>query len=257
MTRGDRDHVGARLAAAGCIAADAEAAELRRAAPDQPTLETWVQRRERGEPLAWITGSTTFCGHRILVDPGVYVPRWQSEELARRAVEVLPRNGGRAVDLCTGAGAIAVHLAAEVPGALVIGTDLDVRAARCAQRNGVVAVVADLAEPLRGASVDVVTVVAPYVPTGRLELLPSDVRLFEPRVALDGGRDGLEVVRRAAVTAARVLRPSGWFLCEVGGDQADVLHGVVAELGFGAIDPWYDDEGDLRGIAAQATQTAE
>jgi release factor glutamine methyltransferase len=164
---------------------------------------------------------------------------------------VLPRDGGRAVDLCTGAGAIAVHLAAEIPGARVIGTDLDVRSVRCAQRNGVVAVVADLGEPLRGASVDVVTVVAPYVPTDGLELLPSDVRLFEPRLALDG--DGLDIVRRAAATAARLLRPSGWFLSEVGGDQADPLHGVLAELGFGEIEPWYDDEGDLRGISAQAT----
>jgi release factor glutamine methyltransferase len=203
--------------------------------------------------LAWITGSTTFCGHQILVDPGVYVPRWQSEALARRAAEVLPRDGGRAVDLCTGAGAIAVHLAAEIPSARVIGTDLDARSVRCAQRNGVVAVVADLGEPIRGASVDVVTVVAPYVPTEGLELLPSDVRLFEPLLALDGGRDGLDIVRRAAATAARLLRPSGWFLSEVGGDQANLLHSVLAELGFGEIEPWYDDEGDLRGISAQAT----
>jgi len=251
--RGDQDGVRARLAAAGCVAADAEAAELRSAAPDDATLETWVRRRERGEPLAWITGSTRFCGHRISVDPGVYVPRWQSETLARRAAEVLPRDGGRAVDLCTGAGAIAVHLAAQVPSASVIGTDLDMTSVRCARRNGVAAVLADLGEPIRSASVDVVTVVAPYVPTEDVELLPSDVRLFEPRVALDGGRDGLDIVRRAAATAARVLRPVGWFLAEVGGDQAELLDGVLVELGFRAIEPWYDAEGDVRGISARAT----
>ncbi|HRE03705.1 MAG TPA: HemK family protein methyltransferase [Ilumatobacteraceae bacterium] len=249
----DHERVRAQLEAAGCITADAEALELRRAAPDDATLRSWIQRRMDGEPLAWITGSTTFCGRRILIDPGVYVPRWQTEALARRAADVLPRDGGRAVDLCTGSGAVAAHLAAEAPDAIVIATDLDVRSARCARRNGVIAIVADLGEPIRSTSADVVTAVAPYVPTASIDLLPSDVRPFEPRLALDGGRDGLDIVHRAAITAARLLRPAGWFLTEIGGDQADILHDVLVRLGFGEIDPWYDDEGDLRGIAAQTT----
>jgi release factor glutamine methyltransferase len=96
-----------RLAAAGCIAPEEEARELLRAASDERTLEEWIRRRERGEPLAWITGITTFCGRSIRVDPGVYVPRPQSEELARRAAAFLPQSG-RALDLCTGSGAVAV-----------------------------------------------------------------------------------------------------------------------------------------------------
>ncbi|HWC11956.1 MAG TPA: hypothetical protein VG455_12115, partial [Acidimicrobiales bacterium] len=107
-----------RLLAAGCVAAEEEAAALRGAAPDEATLEVWVRRREQGEPLAWVTGSLQFCGRSLRVDPGVYVPRVHSEELARRAAALLPAEG-RAVDLCTGTGAVAAHLSAGVPTANV------------------------------------------------------------------------------------------------------------------------------------------
>ena len=133
-----------RLIAAGCIAADQEAEQLITAAPDDNTLDVWIRRRERGEPLAWITGTVEFCGHTLGVDRGVYVPRHQSEELARRTSRLLSVNGGRAVDLCTGAGAVAVHLMAEAPAAMVIGVDIDERA-RGGRRNGV-ELVADLAQ---------------------------------------------------------------------------------------------------------------
>jgi hypothetical protein len=112
--------VTARLLAAGCVAAAAEAASFLAAAPDRRTLDSWLVRREQGEPPAWITGTTTFCGRTLHVSPGVYVPRAQTEELARRAASVLPP-GGRALDLCTGTGAVAAHLRARVPTAAVIG----------------------------------------------------------------------------------------------------------------------------------------
>src|SRR5205085_2097450 len=121
----DRREIVERLSAAGCIAAEDEAAELLAAGPDAATLEGWLRRREQGEPLAWITGRMRFCGQTLRVTAGVYVPRVQSEELARRAASLLPV-GGLAVDLCTGAGAIAVHLRAEVPTATVVGVDVDV-----------------------------------------------------------------------------------------------------------------------------------
>lgn len=242
--------VAERLAVAGCIAAADEAAELVAAAPGVAALESWIHRREQGEPLAWIIGSTTFCGRRIEVQPGVYVPRWQSEELAHRAVALLPA-GGRGADLCTGSGAVAAHLAASVPGTTVIGTDLDRAAVRCARRNGVTAVVADLGAPLGTAAFDVVTAVAPYVPTDRLALLPADVRRYEPRSALDGGPDGLALVGRAAADAARLLRCGGWFLAEIGGDQADLVAQLLRTVGFAEIQPWWDEEGDVRGVAAQ------
>jgi release factor glutamine methyltransferase len=238
-----------RLVAAGCINAAEEAAELLGGAPDEHTLEAWLCRREQGEPLAWITSTVLFCGQPLYVAPGVYVPRVQTEELARRAATLLPANG-RAVDLCTGAGAIAAHLRRQIPTATVIGIDIDVRAAACARRNGVPTAVADVAEPLRShEAFDIVTAIAPYVPTGELGLLPADVQRYEPRLALDGGADGLDLVRRVIAAASRLLRPGGWLLTEVGGDQDAALAPTLAATGFDHVTPWWDDDGDLRGIA--------
>ena len=240
-----------RLAAAGCVAADEEAHDLVTAAPDPATLEAWIVRRERGEPLEWITGAMRFCGHRLAVDPGVYVPRRQSEELAHRAAALLATCGGRAVDLCTGAGPIAVHLKAAAPNAPVVGVDVDERAAACAKRNGVNVVVGDLAESLQPGGFDLVTAVAPYVPTPELGFLPADVQRYEPRLALDGGSDGLDVVRRVVAAAARLLRIDGWLVLEVGGAQDEHLRPTLAEAGFRPATPWWDEHGDLRGVGAQ------
>lgn len=245
------EQVVARLAAAGCVAATDEAAEFLAAAPDAATLDAWLARREQGEPVAWITTTTRFCGRSIHVDPGVYVPRFQTEELAQRAAALLPEHG-RAVDLCTGAGAIASHLRAAVPTATVLGVDLDPRAAACARRNGVLAIAADLAASLRGhGTFDLVTAVAPYVPTDAIELLPMDVQRHESRLALDGGADGLDLVRRVVAAASDLLRPGGWMLTEVGGDQDVAVSAELRSSGFVEVTPWADEDGDLRGLAAQ------
>jgi release factor glutamine methyltransferase len=255
------DMVTRRLAAAGCVAAEDEAAELVSKAAGVGALEQWLRRREHGEPLAWIVGESTFCGHRVAIDPGVYVPRPQSEELARRAARLLsdplssgrPARPGRAADLCTGSGAVAVHLMAEVPSALVVGVDVDPVAAGCARRNGVPAVRGRLGAPLRGGAFDVVTAIAPYVPTEQMHLLPADVWRWEPVASLDGGPDGLDVVRQVVVDAIRLLRPGGWLLVEVGGDQDRALRPFLADRGFDpdAIVAWADEDGDLRGVAAR------
>jgi len=239
-----------RLIAAGCVAATEEAAALLTAAPDEPTLESWLCRREQGEPLAWITSTVMFCGQWLYVAPGLYVPRFQSEDLARSAAAVLIDNG-RAVDLCTGVGAVAAYLVTQVPTATVIGVDIDAQAVACARRNGITAMVADLSQPLRGNSFDLVTAVAPYVPSGELRLLPGDVQRYEPRCALDGGPDGLDVVRRVIAAGKRLLRPGGWLVIEVGGTQDEVLIPILTAAGFDLIRPWWDDDGDLRRIASQ------
>ena len=128
----DRASITQALATAGCIAASEEAEELVDAAGGDPgRLEAMVERRCLGEPVAWITGSIVFCGVEVGVAPGVYVPRWHTEALARRAASLLPP-GGVAVDLCTGSGSIALVLAASVPTAQVLATELDPTAARCA-----------------------------------------------------------------------------------------------------------------------------
>ena len=240
-----------RLYRAGCVAADEEAEELVAAAPDDVTLEAWVRRREQGEPLAWIIGTMTFGGRPLVVDPGVYVPRYQTEELARRAAAVLPAQG-RAVDLATGSGAVAAHLRAVVPGATVVGVDADRRAVACARRNGVPALVGDLRRPpLRPGSFDLATAVVPYVPTAELRFLPADVQRYEPRAALDGGDDGLDLVRALIASAGQLLRPGGWLLTEVGGDQADALGATLANAGFTPPTPWHDEDGDLRGLTTR------
>jgi release factor glutamine methyltransferase len=245
-----------RLRAAGCVAAEAEADEMLAATADPTTLQRWVARRETGEPLAWIVGSTTFCGRRLHVDAGVYVPRPQTEELARRAAALLP-TGGRAADLCTGTGAVAVHLMTNHPTATVVGTELDERAARCARRNGVAVVVSDLGETFRPTpTFDIVTAVAPYVPTGAIALLPSDVRAHEPRLALDGGTDGLDLVRRVVETAGQILRPGGHLLVEVGADHDDLLAAPLERAGLGAVTPWFDEDGNLRGLVARRSDRA-
>ena len=241
-----------RLSAAGCVAAGDEAVELARCASDDEAVEALVARRERGEPLAWITGSVSFCGRRVRVHPGVYVPRPQTEDLARRAAALLGvRGGGTAADLCTGSGAVAAHLAASTSGVSVVATDVDLRAATCARANGVATVVTDGGAALRSSAFDVVTAVAPYVPADALRLLPRDVRRYEPVVALDGGRDGLDVVRMIVTDAARLLTPGGWLLLELGGDQDAALAGDLATTGFDLAGVWRDAEGDLRGLMAR------
>ena len=194
----------------------------------------------------------TFCGRTLHIAPGVYVPRPQTEDLARRAAALLPP-GGVAIDLCTGAGALAAYLAEVVPTARVIGVELDLVAARCARSNGVRVVAGDLAGPLH-VQADVVTAVAPYVPTGDLRLLPADVQRYEPRFALDGGPDGLDVIRRVVEAAARLLRPGGSMLTEVGGDQDVALRPHLASNGFTSIQPWHDEDGDLRGLMARTDE---
>lgn len=243
-----------RLAAAGCVDAEHEATTLLSAAPDAATLDDWINRREQGEPPEWITGAVVFCDRELHLTPGVYVPRPQTEELARRAVGALPRHG-RVLDLCTGSGAVAAHLRAEVPTAAVIGIDRDVRAAACARRNGVDAIVGDLGAPVRSsARFDVVTAVAPYVPSAAIALLPRDVQRYEPRLALDGGADGLDLVRRVIAVGAGCLRPGGWLLVEVAADQDRRLAPSLRAAGFGEIETWHDDDGDLRGLAARLAE---
>jgi release factor glutamine methyltransferase len=212
-----------------------------------------VDRRRRGEPIAWLTGAVTFGGVRVAVDPGVYVPRPWTEALAQRAASVLPPTGV-AVDLCTGSGAIAAVLAATAPDARVVATDVDPVAVACARRNCIDALVGSLDEPLPHeleGRVDVLTAVVPYVPTGELRFLPRDVQAFEPVAALDGGPEGTDLLRDVASLAPRWLRPGGRILLELGGDQAVPIGRLLAELGFGEVEVLRDEDDDARGICGR------
>jgi release factor glutamine methyltransferase len=255
LSRGALSAAARRLAAAGCVAPEEEAAELAAAARDDETsLAALVERRTTGEPLAWITGSVVFCGCSVTMTPGVFVPRWQSEPLAERAAELLPPDG-RAIDLGTGSGAIACVLLDRRPQASVLGTERDPIAARCARRNGVLVAEGDLFEAVPTAwrgTVDVIVAVLPYVPTREIAYLPRDVPAFEPISALDGGDDGLFVVRRAVNQAREWLREGGHVLFEVGGDQPSQLIPLLETAGFGTVRVASDAEGDPRGVEAVA-----
>jgi release factor glutamine methyltransferase len=241
------------LADAGFVAAEEEADELlARAGGDAELLEALVARRLTGEPLAWITGSVSFCGLEIRVDPGVYVPRWQSEALALRAVDRLPANGA-AIDVCTGAGAVARTLMARRPRARVVATDVDERAVACARRNGVDARRGDLLAPLPRAlegHVDLVVGVVPYVPTPDLPLLQRDTLTFESPLSYDGGADGTALLRRVVADSPRFLRRGGALLLELGGEQADALRDDLARAHFVDVGVLRDEDGDVRGIEA-------
>jgi release factor glutamine methyltransferase len=250
-----REDLATRLTLAGFVAAREEADELtHRANGDDVQLESMVQRRLRGEPLAWITGFTMFCDLKIRVDPGVYVPRWQSEPLARRAASRLPPRG-LAIDLCTGSGAIAKTLLAQRPHAHVVATELDERAVTCAMSNGVEVYQGDLFEPLPRrllGAVDVVVGVVPYVPTESMALLPRDTFQFESPNSYDGGSDGADILRRVVAESVHYLRPGGALLLELGGEQANLLHGELARRGFRDVTVLWDEDGDVRGIEVTA-----
>jgi release factor glutamine methyltransferase len=245
------------LADGGCLAPEEEADRLLAAAhAGAGPIEELVARRLRGEPLAWITGSVTFCGVRVLIDPEVFVPRPHTELLAGRAIELLPAEG-IAVDLCTGSGAVAAVLRSARAQATLVATDTDPVAVACALRNGVRALVGDLDEPLPASMrwrVDLMTAVVPYVPTEELHLLPRDVLAHEPLAALDGGSRGTTMLARAAEAAARWVRPGGSVLLELGGDQAGEMTDTLTRLGFMDIRVLTDEDGQDRAIEARRRQ---
>jgi release factor glutamine methyltransferase len=232
--------VTARLRAAGCVFAEDEARLLVETARTPAELADMVERRVAGLPLEHVLGWAEFAGLRIAVDPGVFVPRRRTELLAREAA-ALARPGAVVVDLCCGSGAVGVAVAGAVPGIELHAADVDPAAVRCARRNvaavGGLVYEGDLDGPLpptlRGR-VDVLLANAPYVPTDAVGLMPPEARLHEPRVALDGGPDGLDIQRRVAAAAPRWLRPGGHLLIETSERQAPHTAAAITAAGLTA-----------------------
>jgi release factor glutamine methyltransferase len=262
-SRHDRAAAVTRLRAAGCVFAEDEARLLISAARTPAGLAAMVDRRAAGQPLEHVLGWAEFCGLRIAVDPGVFVPRRRTEFLVRRAAALARRAAAPArqdparqgparqgparqdpqqdppqqdptppravvvVDLCCGSGAVGAALAASLDRVELHAADIDPAAVRCARKN--VAAVGgqvyqgDLYGPLpvrlRGR-VGILAANVPYVPSEDVGLLPSEARAHEPRVALDGGADGLDVLRRVAAGAALWLAPGGHLLVETSESQA-------------------------------------
>jgi release factor glutamine methyltransferase len=218
----------ARLRAAGCVFAEEEAALLVAEGGTTDELEAMVARRVAGHPLEQVLGWAEFCGLRITVSPGVFVPRRRTRLMVREAVRLLEQGpaGQVVVDLCCGTGAVGLAVAAAHPEVELHACDVDPDAVRCARANlgerGRVHE-GDLDRPLPASlrgRVRVMLANVPYVPTDEIALLPAEARLHEHRVALDGGTDGLETLARVAALAPRWLASGGSVLCETSERQA-------------------------------------
>jgi len=234
----DRASIAERLHAAGCVYAEEEADLLLATADTRAALATMVERRLAGLPLEQVLGWAEFCGLRVPVDAGVFVPRRRTELLVRWAVALAgPRP--TVVDLCCGSGAVALAVAASTPPGRLAAVDIDPVAVRCAARNlaalGAEVYRGDLFAPLPAAwrgAIDLLLANVPYVPTRAVALLPPEARLHEPSVALDGGPDGLDVLRRVAAGAGKWLATGGHLLVEVSVDQAEPAAEVFRRAGL-------------------------
>ena len=239
-----------RLRAAGCVFAEDEAELLIDSARTPAELADMVSRRVEGMPLEHVLGWAEFCGLRIAVGPGVFRPRPRTEFLVAEAVALAraPAEPGQThpadartvvVDLCCGSGALGAAVAAALPHVELHASDLDPQAVRCARRNvetaGGQVYEGDLYEPLPATllgRIDVLLANAPYVPTEDIELMPPEARLHEPRMSLDGGTDGLDILRRVIAAAPQWLSPRGHLLVESSKRQAPQLVEAIARCGL-------------------------
>lgn len=235
MVGPEYDEVVSGLRGAGCVFAEEEADILIESASDSDDLAAMLARRVAGEPLEHIVGWVWFCGRRVAVEPGVFVPRRRTEFLVNCAATLRP---SRLLDMCCGCGAVGLSVdgVAELHAA-----DLDAAAVECATRNlaqiGGVVYRGDLYDALPPkllGSFDAIVVNAPYVPTAHIELMPREARLHEPRTALDGGKDGARFHRLVAEGAPRWLVPDGHLLIESSAALVDSTLRAVHDCGFRA-----------------------
>lgn len=223
-----------------------------------------VRRRARREPLQRILGWEEFRGLRVRLTDAVLVPRPETEALVEWALALLPARGGRrlrAVDLGTGSGCIACALAAERPDLDVVAIDVSPAAAAVARENAIAlglaarirVVAADLLDGVRDLGADLIVSNPPYLPTGLVPELPPEVRTHDPVVALDGGADGLTLIRRIAAIARRALRASGVLVVETaGGAQATAAAALLRTADFAQVAVRADLAGVDRFVAGRA-----
>lgn len=223
-----------------------------------------VSRRARREPLQRILGWEEFRGVRLRLTDAVLVPRPETETLVGWALALLPPPGGRrllAIDVGTGSGCIACALAAERSDLDVVAVDVSPAAVAVAGENAralglaarVRAVAADLFDGIRDLRADLVVSNPPYLPSELMPELPPEVRIHEPRLALDGGHDGLAVIRRLAIAARPYLRPAGVLVVETaGGAQASAAAALLREAGWSGVTARADLAGIDRFVAGRA-----
>ena len=221
-----------------------------------------AERRIAREPVARIIGIKEFWSLRLRVNEATLVPRPDTETVVEAALAALDKRGGRSrawriADLGTGCGAILLALLTELPNAFGMGSDIDPAAIAMAHENAqrlhvtrAVFLASDMATALRGPF-DVIVSNPPYIATGDLDALPPEVRLFDPRVALDGGCDGLDSYRAIAAAAAALLTPGGILVVEVGAGQAEPVADVIAAAGLAPLTLRPDVNGVPRALVAE------
>ncbi|MFI5685234.1 putative protein N(5)-glutamine methyltransferase [Streptomyces sp. NPDC051636] len=226
------------LRAAGCVFAEDEAELLLATARTPEELSEMVDRRVAGLPLEHVLGWADFHGLRIALEPGVFVPRRRTGFLVDQALAQAP-DASVVIDLCCGSGAVGAALAAALGPVELHAADIDPAAVRCARRNiapyGGHVHAGDLFEALPGdlrGRVGLLAANVPYVPTGEVGLLPAEAREHEPLVALDGGLDGLDVLRRVVTSASDWLAPGGCLLVETSERQSPTAVEAFSRAGL-------------------------
>ena len=241
ISTGVQTSIEARLRAAGCVFAEDEAALIAEAAASPDELESMVVRRVAGLPLEQVLGWAEFCGLRIVVEPGVFVPRRRTALLVEQTLALLAGvHEPVVVELCCGSGAVAAAVHHARTDVELHASDIEPRAVHCARRNldGIGSVhEGDLTDALPdelAGRVDVIVVNAPYVPSDEIAMMPPEARDHEPRVALDGGADGVGVHRRIAEQAPRWLRAGGHLVVETSRRQGPLTIDAMTRHGFDA-----------------------
>ncbi|MFE8600398.1 peptide chain release factor N(5)-glutamine methyltransferase [Archangium violaceum] len=205
------------------------------------TFRALIERRMAGEPTQYLTGVREFYNRPFKVDARVLIPRPETELLVEAALHQLPKDGpGLALDVCTGSGCIAISLAAERPQATVMATDLSADACALARENAQALGVAERVTVLQGnlyaplppdARFDVVVSNPPYIATAEIPTLSAEVRR-EPHMALDGGPDGLVLIRKVIEGARHVLKPGGLLAMEIGETQGEAVKALLQAAGY-------------------------
>jgi len=206
-------------------------------APEVDAFRELVRRRARREPTAYVLGRREFWSRELRVDPRVLIPRPETERLVEAALERCPAAEGRLLDVGVGSGAVALALLSERPRWRGLGVDASAGAAEVARGNAArlglgerfEARVGDLFEPVAGERFDLVVSNPPYIPSGDLAGLEPEVSCHEPRLALDGGPDGLSTVRRLVAQAPAHLTGGGWLLFEFGAGQERPVSALLEE----------------------------
>jgi release factor glutamine methyltransferase len=213
--------------------------ETQMRAQQETTYRELVERRAAGEPVAYLTGGREFYGREFKVSPAVLIPRPETELLVDCALERISRDGAaRVLDVGTGSGCVAISIASERSRAKVLAIDKSQEALAVARRNAYELHVGNVGflgsdglTGLRDEHFDMIVSNPPYVASNDAHLTQGDLR-FEPRVALDGGVDGLALVRRLVSEAPKYLVPGGWLLVEHGHDQGPKVRALFEGAGY-------------------------